>query len=85
MNHSFKVVFGPRWKPWAAIFFFACGVSAASAQTTDGTRAKAQIKKSDQLDEIVVTGSLIPQVRSETATPVTIITADDIQQKGFQR
>lgn len=83
MNHSFKVVFGPRWKPWAAIFFFACGVSAASAQTTDGTRAKAQIKKSDQLDEIVVTGSLIPQVRSETATPVTIITADDIQQKGF--
>jgi iron complex outermembrane recepter protein len=41
-------------------------------------------KKDDTLDEVVVTGSLIPQVRAETSTPLTVITADDIQNKGFQ-
>ncbi len=35
------------------------------------------------LEEVVVTGSLIPQVRAEISTPVTVITAVDIQNKGF--
>src|SRR5580704_3383262 len=35
------------------------------------------------LEEVVVTGSLIPQVRAEISTPVTVITAADIETKGF--
>ncbi len=37
----------------------------------------------DTLDEVVVTGTLIPQSKVETATPVTSITADDLQVRGF--
>jgi outer membrane receptor protein involved in Fe transport len=36
-----------------------------------------------QLQEVVVTGSLIPQTQKETANPVTVITAEDLQTKGF--
>ncbi|MGL6290268.1 MAG: TonB-dependent receptor plug domain-containing protein [Silanimonas sp.] len=36
-----------------------------------------------QLDEIVVTGSLIPRTELETATPVITISADDIRSRGF--
>lgn len=53
----------------------------AAALASDNSKDKA--KKSDQLEEVVVTGSLIPQLRAETSTPVTMITADDIQIKGF--
>ena len=31
----------------------------------------------------MVTGSLIPQTQIETFVPVTVITADDIQARGF--
>ena len=37
----------------------------------------------DSLEEVVVTGTLIPQSKIETATPVTVITADDLQVRGF--
>jgi outer membrane receptor protein involved in Fe transport len=37
----------------------------------------------DELKEIVVTGSLIPRLRSETSTPLTVISAEDIQVRGF--
>ena len=36
------------------------------------------------LDKVTVTGSLIPQSQIETATPVTVISAEDIQMRGFQ-
>ena len=55
-------------------------VLAAAATTT----ATDKDKKDDTLDEVVVTGSLIPQQRAETSTPVTVITAEDIQAKGFE-
>jgi iron complex outermembrane receptor protein len=51
-------------------------VAAATASDKD--------KKDDALEEVVVTGSLIPQQRAETSTPVTVITAEDIQEKGFE-
>jgi len=35
------------------------------------------------LDKVTVTGSLIPMTELETATPVTIITAEDLQSRGF--
>jgi iron complex outermembrane recepter protein len=37
----------------------------------------------EALEEVVVTGSLIPQIKMETATPVTVITAEDLQSRGF--
>lgn len=35
------------------------------------------------LDKVTVTGSLIPQTEIENFTPVTVITAEDIQMRGF--
>ena len=49
--------------------------------TTDTSKKKD--KKDEPLSEVVVTGSLIPQLRTETVNPVTVITADDLQVKGF--
>lgn len=39
--------------------------------------------KAKDLDKVVVTGSLIPQTQVETFVPVTIISAEDIQSRGF--
>ncbi|MDO5504922.1 MAG: TonB-dependent receptor [Pseudoxanthomonas suwonensis] len=39
--------------------------------------------QAESLDRVVVTGSLIPQTEVETFVPVTVITADDIQARGF--
>ena len=57
--------------------------AAADTTTVDASTNKTKNKKSDELEEVVVTGSLIPQERAQTAQPVTVITAEDIQIKGF--
>jgi len=59
--------------------------SARAADTTAATvpNDKTKASKDDTLEEIVVTGSLIPQSQKENFTPVTVITAADIQAKGF--
>jgi len=59
-------------------------VGPPSTLATAPDTATDKDKKDNTLDEVVVTGSLIPQVRAETSTPVTVITADDIQNKGFE-
>lgn len=51
----------------------------AQSQSDSGQKSKVET-----LDKITVTGSLIPQVQVETATPVTSITAQDIQRQGFK-
>lgn len=51
----------------------------AQEQSTDAQDAE----KAAQLDRITVTGSLIPQSQIETFTPVSVITAEDIQARGF--
>jgi iron complex outermembrane receptor protein len=56
--------------------------SAAMAQETQAPAAPAD-QNATELDKVVVTGSLIPQSELETFVPVTIITADDLQQRGF--
>lgn len=55
--------------------------SVAFAQSTDAGQQDAE--KAKDLDKVVVTGSLIPQTQVETFTPVTIISAEDIQARGF--
>jgi iron complex outermembrane recepter protein len=51
-------------------------VSAADQPTADATQ---------QLETVVVTGSLIPETQAQaaSATPVTVITAEDLQARGF--
>ncbi len=51
-----------------------------SQQSTDSAPSS---KKAKKLDEVTVTGSLIPQSQIETAQPITTITAQDIKAKGF--
>jgi outer membrane receptor for ferrienterochelin and colicin len=42
-----------------------------------------QRSKTEQLETVVVTGSPIPQSTGEVATPVTVISAEDIRTRGF--
>lgn len=55
------------------------------AQDTDeqATLPAASGERATTLDRVRVTGSLIPQTQLETFTPITVITADDIQARGF--
>ena len=57
---------------------FAQDAGATQDQTPTATDAKAT-----NLDKIVVTGSLIPQTSIETFKPVTIISAEDLKNRGF--
>jgi outer membrane receptor protein involved in Fe transport len=55
----------------------------ATSATVPNSKKSTAKSKDDDLEEIVVTGSLIPRIKQETATPLLVITADDIQNKGF--
>ncbi|QSX80040.1 TonB-dependent receptor [Lysobacter solisilvae] len=57
--------------------------SAAMAQETQTQPAATTDQDATELDKVVVTGSLIPQTTLETFKPVTVITADDLQARGF--
>jgi iron complex outermembrane recepter protein len=54
-----------------------------SAQPARAASAGSGAAGDSTLEEVVVTGSLIPQLRAEISTPVTVITAADIETKGF--
>jgi outer membrane receptor protein involved in Fe transport len=59
---------------------------AADAADTPATTTNSNSTtkdKNDDLEEIVVTGSLIPRIKQETSTPLLVITSEDIQNKGF--
>lgn len=59
-------------------------ISATTAFAQDQTPAKESSEaRATTLDKVTVTGSLIPQSQIETAAPVTVITAEDIQSRGF--
>ena len=53
----------------------------AGAQTAPAPAKTAATDNS--LEEIVVTGSLIPRSKTETSTPALVIAAEDLQLKGF--
>jgi outer membrane receptor protein involved in Fe transport len=50
----------------------------------DSATAPQADEETTEIDEVVVTGSLIPQAMKDTASPVTTITAEDIQKQGFR-
>jgi len=51
----------------------------APASSTDNTATRTE----KSLEEVVVTGSLIPTTGKELATPLTVISTEDLQKKGF--
>jgi iron complex outermembrane receptor protein len=57
--------------------------SLASAADVPAADENSGTKTEQSLQEVVVTGSLIPQKDVSITTPVTVITADDIETKGF--
>ena len=59
--------------------------TAAYAQQDTSTQdtTPATTEQAKQLNKVVVTGSLIPQTELETFKPLTIISAEDIQARGF--
>lgn len=66
------------WRGHTALLA-AAALVAATAQSADAPKAA----QDDQLEEIVITGSLIPRAKSETAVPTSTITAEDLRTKGF--
>ena len=68
---------------WARLAVWAAVSVVALVTASRGARAADAPAPADQLQEIVVTGSLIPQTVKETANPVTVITAEDLQTKGY--
>src|SRR5690606_11284158 len=73
---------GPKRNRLAAALFTAlllpAGLSMAQQQDDSETPPDATT-----LDRVTVTGSLIPQTQIETFTPVTVISAEDIQARGY--
>ena len=73
----------------AVVAALAFAYGSAHAQTTSSdasqqtTETSAKPTKAKKLETVTVTGSLIPQTELETASPVTTITAADIQARGF--
>jgi outer membrane receptor protein involved in Fe transport len=57
---------------------------ASTTKTAEQAAADAEKERIVELQKVVVTGSLIPQAQQETASPVTTITADEIQREGYR-
>src|SRR6478672_866513 len=61
---------------------FAQDANAQQTQTQTQTQDQGT-KKAATLDKVVVTGSLIPQTSLETFKPVTVISAEDLKNRGY--
>ncbi len=55
-----------------------------TAAAQDAQEVQEPEAAATNLDRVTVTGSLIPQTEVETFTPVTVISAEDIQMRGFE-
>jgi iron complex outermembrane receptor protein len=68
----------------AVVLALVLGTAAGAAQAQTTTPATTQDDQAQTLDTLVVTGSRIRQVDTETSQPVTFITREDIEKQGFQ-
>jgi outer membrane receptor protein involved in Fe transport len=66
--------------PVAGVAFAQDAATAPDQTSQDQT---STTNKATTLDKVIVTGSLIPQTELETFQPVTIISAEDLQTRGF--
>ncbi len=61
---------------------------AASVTVSAGQEATADFtleKSAQRLDEVVTTGTVVPTQVKALPTPISVVTGDEIQQKGYQR
>lgn len=79
-NRLSAALFAAMVLPMAGAAFAQDTGAADQAQQQPATQDSKDAKK---LDTVVVTGSLIPQTEKETFKPVTVITAEDLQSRGF--
>ncbi|MEO6104314.1 MAG: TonB-dependent receptor [Pseudoxanthomonas sp.] len=56
----------------------------SSTETPPAEATAPADKKATELKKVIVTGSLIPQSQIETASPVTTITAEQIETQGYR-
>ena len=70
----------------ALAFWALSGVALAQDSSTpqDPNQPASQEEAEANLQRVVVTGSLIPQAQQETASPVTTITAEQIETQGYR-
>lgn len=59
-------------------------LSGAGAQVTPGAASSAIAAVDSSADTIVVTGTLLRRHNTETPSPVTVLTAEDLEQRGLQ-
>ena len=62
---------------------YAAPVQAADPPQATGAAVSAEVSADRELEEVVITGSLIPGMHEVTAVPTTIISADDLVNKGY--
>jgi iron complex outermembrane receptor protein len=67
--------------------WLAMPLAVAAPQQADTAAASpavsAEATSSEPIEEVLITGSLIPRVREVTAVPTTLITADDLVNRGY--
>lgn len=71
----------------SALAFWALSGAALAQDTStsqDPNKPATEEEAATNLERVVVTGSLIPQAQQETASPVTTITAEQIEQQGYR-
>jgi outer membrane receptor protein involved in Fe transport len=68
----------------ASAIYTALAFTAFSTTAFAQDTAATSDDETTEIDEVVVTGSLIPQAMKDTASPVTTITAEEIQRQGYQ-
>ncbi|HKX58664.1 MAG TPA: hypothetical protein VJN00_04765, partial [Steroidobacteraceae bacterium] len=59
-------------------------ILAISAYSGASLAQEAAAEGTAELEAVIVTGSLIPQMQQVNASPVVAITAEDIDRQGFQ-
>ncbi len=66
--------------------FYASSPAMAGPQqeaSTGSATVSAEVSADQPIEEVVITGSLIPHVREVTAVPTSTISADDLLNKGY--
>ena len=66
-----------------SVSLFAALMLPASLVAAQTPQVESEAEEARTLDRVTVTGSLIPMSELETATPVTVITAEELQSRGF--
>jgi iron complex outermembrane receptor protein len=60
----------------------AAAVSAVVSTSVSGTASAAEETETTTLSEVVVTGSIIRRTEAETASPISVITAESLDERG---